>query len=146
MIEEDGGTIVETKADGAIDLENVTHIVSETIDFRQYIEARDGMIPVVKPSWIKESNRKNKVAQIKPHTPDPRLFFSGVTFAIADIPDNDANAIIGAAMAMGGQYAPGLTKLVTHVVALTINNEKCQQALTKKLKCKIVLPHWYGIL
>lgn len=134
---------METLKDGTIDLQAVTHIVSETSDFRQYPDARDYMIPVVMPSWIKESNRKNKLAQIKPHTPDPRLFFSGVNFTIADIPRGDEVAIIGTAMVMGGQYSSGLTKMVTHIVALSTNNEKCQQALEKKLRCKIVLPHWY---
>lgn len=134
---------METLKDGSIDLQAVTHIISETIDFRQYPDARDFMIPVVMPSWIKESNRKNKLAQIKPHTPDPRLFFSGVNFTIGDIPDRDGTAITGAAMAMGGQYSPGLTKMVTHIVALSMDNEKCQHALEKNLKCKIVLPHWY---
>lgn len=143
MIEEDGGTVLLTPKDGTIDLQAVTHIVSETIDFRQYTDARDLMIPVIKSSWVAESNRKNKLAQIKPHTPDPRLFFSGVNFTIGDIPDRDGTAIIGAAMAMGGQYSPGLTKMVTHIAALSMDNEKCQAALAKQLKCKIVLPHWY---
>jgi len=36
-----------------------------------------------------------------------------------------------------------LTKMVTHIVALTLDNDKCEVALKKRLRCKIVLPHWY---
>ena len=45
---------------------------------------------------------------------------------------------------MGGLYSSAVTKMVTHIVALTTDPDKCQTALNKNLKCKIVLPHWYG--
>ena len=44
---------------------------------------------------------------------------------------------------MGGQYSAPLSKLVTHIVALTLDDEKCELAKKKNLPCKIVLPHWY---
>jgi hypothetical protein len=100
------------------------------------------MIPVVSPTWIQTSLLKNKQAPIRSFTPDPRFFFSGVIISCADIPTNDKDAIIGAVVAMGGQESSSLTKLVTHVVALTVDHPKCQQVIEKRLKIKIVLPHW----
>lgn len=61
----------------------------------------------------------------------------------ADIPAGDADAIIGGVLAMGGLYSGSVSKMVTHIVALTEQSEKVQVAFNKNLKCKIVLPHWY---
>lgn len=44
---------------------------------------------------------------------------------------------------MGGQESSSLTRQVTHIVALTEDHPKCQNARDKQLKCKIVLPHWF---
>ena len=102
----------------------------------------DELIPVVRPEWVTTSLSKRRLAQLRPYSPDPRLFFAGVTVCCADLPPGDKDAIIGGVIAMGGQYTGHLTKLVTHIVALTEHNEKCQQAISKKLRCTIVLPHW----
>lgn len=141
-LDSNGATISELKADGSIKFDEVTHIVSATSDFPQYAAACDQMIPVITPDWITQSLLKNRQAHIRPFTPDPRLIFSGVIVTCADLPSGDKDAIIGGVDAMGGQHTGLLTKLVTHIVALTLEPEKCQQALAKKLKCKIVLPHW----
>ena len=45
---------------------------------------------------------------------------------------------------MGGLYSSNVSKMVTHIVALTEDSDKCQVAITKNVKCKIVLPHWYA--
>lgn len=79
---------------------------------------------------------------MRPFTPDPRLFFSNVTLSCADIPTGDKDAIIGAVLAMGGMESNSLTKMTTHICALTMDHPKCQQAIEKGLKAKIVLPHW----
>lgn len=63
----------------------------------------------------------------------------------ADIPEGDKDAIMGGVLATGGLYSSSVTKMVTHIVALTMDHEKCQMVLKKDLKCKIVLPHWYGL-
>ncbi len=60
-----------------------------------------------------------------------------------DIPQGDKDAIIGGIFAMGGQYSAVLTKMVTHVVALTMDNPHCKLVVEKKLRCKAVLPHWF---
>ena len=77
-----------------------------------------------------------------PHSPDSRLFFSGLVFSCSDLPQGDKDAIIGGVVAMGGLYSSSVTRMVTHIVALTMDSEKCQTAIEKDLKCKIVLPHW----
>ena len=131
--------------DGKIDLDNVTLILSETSDFPQYAEARLHMVPVVTPSWVTQSLLRNKMAPYRPYTPDPNLIFSNMTLTCADIPNGDKDAIIGAVLAMGGIEVNSLTKLTTHICALTMDHPKCEQAREKGLKCKIVLPHWYAI-
>jgi hypothetical protein len=134
--------VLELKRDGKIRLDDVTHILSTTSDFPQYPEARNSMINVVKPSWITESLLKNKAAPTRPHTPDPNLIFSNTTICCADIPTGDKEAIVGAVLAMGGSESNALTKVTTHLCALTMDHPKCQLATEKNLKCKIVLPHW----
>lgn len=100
------------------------------------------MVNIVKPSWITQSLLKGKQVPTRPHTPDPRFIFAGVHITTADIPIGDKDAIIGAVVAMGGQESSSLTKMQTHIVALTMDHPKVQQAIEKKLRCKIVLPHW----
>lgn len=121
---------------------NVTHIIANSINFPDYAEAARQMIPVVKTNWIKASLAKGKQAQIRPYTPDPRMIFSDVVLSCADIPPSDKDAIIGATMAMGGMDSENVTKLTTHICALSMDHPKCTIAMTKLKHCKIVLPHW----
>lgn len=127
---------------GKIPLEDVSHIISSTSDFPDYAAAGDALIPVVKPEWVKASVSKKRLANPRQYSPDPRLFFSGVTICCVDLPSGDKDAIIGGVLAMGGLYSGHITRMVTHIVALTEDNDKCDFVLNKKLKCKIVLPHW----
>jgi hypothetical protein len=141
-LEDNGAVVLGLNADGSVRLEEITHIISATSDFPQYRAACEQMIPVVVPEWIKSSLLKNRQAQLRPFTPDPKLFFSGVVISCADLPENDKDVIIGGVLAMGGQESNNLTRLVTHIVALTADNVKVQQAQEKQLRCKVVLPHW----
>ena len=86
---------------------------------------------------------RNKVAQVRPYSPDPRMIFSNVILTCADIPEFDKETIIGATMALGGMESKDLTRQTTHICALSMDHEKCQEALKKNPKCKIVLPHWF---
>ena len=88
---------------------------------------------------------KNRLANPRSYSPDPRLYFSGLVLSCADIPEGDKDAIIGGVLAKGGLYSSSVTRLVTHIVALTMEPEKCQTVFKKDLKCNIVLPHWYGL-
>ena len=85
---------------------------------------------------------RGKITNPRPYSPDPCYFFSNITISCADIPEGDKEAIIGGVYAAGGQYSAPLAKAVTHLVALTLENDKCETAVRKGLKCKIVLPHW----
>lgn len=138
-----GGQVCERRRDGSVPLANVTHIISNTIEFPEYSQSIAMMIPVVKSKWVTASLAKNKQAQIRPYTPDPRMIFSDVVLSCADIPDTDKDTIIGATMAMGGMYSDSITKLTTHICALSMDHPKVQMAVEKKHKCSIVLPHWY---
>lgn len=120
-----------------------THIVAATSDFQDYFPALDHFVHVVKPEWIADSLRRGKPVNPRSHSPDPCLFLSDVIVTCADdIPEGDQEAIIGGVLAMGGQYSNAVTKMTTHIVALTLENDKCELARAKNLKSKIVLPHW----
>jgi hypothetical protein len=127
-------------------MRDLTHIISTTSDFREYSAAREFMIAVVTPSWITASLLKNKQASIRPYSPDPMLFLRQINLSCADIPAGDKDAIVGAVLAMGGMESSSLTKMTTHICALTMDHPKCQQAKEKNLPCKIVLPHWFVII
>ncbi|KAI1473254.1 BRCT-containing protein [Daldinia caldariorum] len=142
-IDKFGGSVLAAKRDGSLPLSQVTHVIANSIDFPQYTEATAMMIPVVKSKWITASLAKGRQAQIRPFTPDPRMIFSDVVLSCADIPPTDKEAIVGATMAMGGMDSESVTKLTTHICALSMDHPKCQLATEKKLKCKIVLPHWF---
>ncbi|KAF2963188.1 hypothetical protein GQX73_g10382 [Xylaria multiplex] len=138
-----GGQVCSRKRDGSLPLATITHIVSNTIEFPQYDASTTMMIPVVKSKWVSASLAKGKQAQIRPYTPDPRMIFSDVMLSCADIPDTDKDTIIGATMAMGGMYSDHVTKLTTHICALSTDHPKVRMAMEKKHKCNIVLPHWF---
>ncbi|KAI9644499.1 regulator of Ty1 Transposition [Ciborinia camelliae] len=143
ILEDNGASAEIKKPDDGINVEEITHIVSTTTDFACYDKAGLLLVPVVTPSWVTQSLSKRKQVPIRPFTPDERLIFSNVNLTCADIPQGDKDAIIGATLAMGGMESNSLTKLVTHICALSMDHPKCQQAKEKGLKCKIVLPHWF---
>lgn len=124
----------------------ITHIISATSDFPDYERAVDALKAVVKPAWVEASLLKGRLANPKQYSPDPKLFFTGLVVCCADLPPGDEDAIIGGVLAMGGLYSSPVSRSVTHIVALTMDSEKCQTAVTRNLNCKIVLPHWYGFL
>lgn len=138
-----GGTVLDPRRDGSIRLEAVSHIVSNTIDFPQFTETQAYMIPVINPGWIKASILRSKQAQVRPYSPDPRMFFCKVTITCAGLPEIDKETIIGATLAMGGMETADVSRQTTHICALSMDHPKCITAKEKGLKCKIVLPHWY---
>jgi hypothetical protein len=101
------------------------------------------MIHVVKPTWVSASLKVNKMKNPRTYSPDPALFMSDVVICCGDIPSGDKEAIEGGVLAMGGQIAPALSKQVTHLIALDLSEERCQLAISKRLQCLIVLPHWF---
>jgi hypothetical protein len=137
-----GGEVLDANAKGKLPISQATHIISNTIDFPEFTEAEALMVPVVTTDWIKMSIQRSRQAQVRPFSPDPRMIFSSVVLTCADLPLNDKEAIIGATMALGGVESKDVTKTTTHICALTLDHPKCQQAIEKKLRCKIVLPHW----
>lgn len=100
------------------------------------------MIPVIKPAWIQMSLNRNRQAQIRPYSPDPRLIFSDVNFTCEDIPIEDREALIGAVLALGGTESKDLGRLTTHICTLSMEGPKVKLAQNRGLKCKIVLPQW----
>ncbi|KAL2015445.1 hypothetical protein VTK56DRAFT_5407 [Thermocarpiscus australiensis] len=143
LVRDHGAEVLEPDRKGKIRIPQVTHIVSNTIDFDQYAEAQAMMIPVVRSDWIKATIARNKVAQVRPFSPDPRMIFSNVILTCADIPATDREAIVGAIVALGGMESKDLSRQTTHICALSLDHPKCIEARKKNPKCKIVLPHWF---
>lgn len=137
-----GGALLHSYSDDPLELRGITHIISTTFDFPEYDAACDALIPVIKPTWVDASLMRDKLANPRQYNPDPRLFLSDVVVCCADLPNGDADAIAGGVLAMGGLYTSKVTSQVTHIVALTMESEKCTIVLSKKLPIKIVLPHW----
>lgn len=100
------------------------------------------MIPVTTTQWITTSITRRKQAQVRPYSPDPRMIFAEVVVTCADLPETDKESIAGATMALGGQESKDLTRLTTHVCALSMDHPKIQLGLKKGWVGKVVLPHW----
>jgi Regulator of Ty1 transposition protein 107 BRCT domain/twin BRCT domain len=124
-------------------LEGLTHIISSTFNFPDYDAALDAFIPVIRPTWVNSSIVRSKLAPPRQYNPNPRQFMSDVVVCCADIPDGDQDAICGGVLAMGGGFTSKISTQVTHLVALTMENEKCGVVQAKNLNIKIVLPHWF---
>ncbi|KAF2131627.1 hypothetical protein P153DRAFT_336084 [Dothidotthia symphoricarpi CBS 119687] len=139
------GTIIPFDASvGRIDrLQEINYIVSETSDFPDYYRTLDLMLHVVKPSWVDASLKAQKTKNPRTYSPDPALFMNDVVICCGDIPTGDKEAIEGGVLAMGGQMTPALSKTTTHLIALTLNDQRCQLAISKRLPLVIVLPHWF---
>ncbi|PYH42109.1 DNA repair protein Rtt107 [Aspergillus saccharolyticus JOP 1030-1] len=124
-------------------LTEFTHLMSCTIDFPAFDAANDALIPIVKPSWLQACLQKRKLANPRQYSPDPRLFLNDVVVTCGDIPEGDKEAIIGGVLAKGGLYSPRVSQPVTHLVDLTADSDKARLVIAKRLKIKIVLPHWF---
>ncbi|KAK6531331.1 hypothetical protein TWF281_008142 [Arthrobotrys megalospora] len=136
----------------SINLEDTTHIIAPDIEFTEFSELErrrlageidQRMLTVIKPSWVYDSITKKRTQNVRAYNADPRMIFSGIDAVIADLPEGDGEAICGGILAMGGLYKTSLSKLTTHIVALTLDNEICKTALEKNLGAKIVMPHWF---
>lgn len=144
---ENGATFEPRRDDGSINnIAGHSHIITCDVDFPEYNRALDYNIHVVRPSWVYTSYEKSKQTQPRQHSPDPSMFFREAIVSCADLPEGDKDAIIAGTLALGGLYSAPLTKLVTHVVAMDMHNDKCRTVKGKALSCKIVLPHWYAML
>ncbi|KAI1953768.1 regulator of Ty1 Transposition [Ophidiomyces ophidiicola] len=143
-IEEHGGESVIHRSPAPLPPCNeFTHVISSTIDFPGHEALCDLLIPVVKPQWVQASIAKRKLANPRQYNPDPRLFLNDVVVNCCDIPEGDKDAIIGGVLAMGGLYTPRISSSTTHVVALSVDEEKCRATCAKLKNLKIVLPHWF---
>lgn len=138
----DGEVVIDNYPDSILDLRGITHVIATTYDFPDYNACADALIPVVKPTWIQHSLAKDKLANPRQYSPDPRYFMSDVVACVADLPQGDADAIAGGILAMGGLFSTKLTSQITHIITLSTESESCATAQKRKLNVKMVLPHW----
>jgi twin BRCT domain-containing protein/BRCA1-like protein len=142
-LNENGATCVPLE-DGRIkDLSRISHVITRSVDFPEYDSCLEQLKHIVKPNWIQISLAKNKQQNPRQYSPDPALFLNDVTVHCTGLPEGDEEAIYGAVLAMGGLVSENFTKLVTHLVALSIDDPMCETAKRKGIPCKIVLPHWF---
>ncbi|KAF3918499.1 hypothetical protein ABW21_db0205495 [Orbilia brochopaga] len=136
----------------AINLDETTHIIAPDIEFTEFsdLERRrlageidQRMLTVLKPSWVTDSIAKKKTQHVRAYNADSRMIFSGIEAVIADLPEGDSEAICGGILAMGGLHRASLSRMTTHIVALSLDNEVCKVALEKGLNVKMVMPHWF---
>lgn len=144
IVQHNGGRYIPFEdIDRDDNLDEITHIISATIDFPQYLKALDRGVAIVKPTWVTHSVNKMKLCGTRQYTPDPSQFFQDVVVTTSGLPDGDKDAILAGVMALGGLYSNPLSKAVTHLVALNEDGPKVKMAHEKNLSCKILLPHWF---
>jgi hypothetical protein len=142
-LDANGATRVSLE-DGRIkDLSKISHVVTRSVDFPDYDSCLEQLKHIVKPNWIRISIAKGKQQNPRQYSPDPALFLNDVTVHCTGIPEGDEEAIYGAVLAMGGLVSENFTKLVTHLVALSLDDPMCETARRKGIRCKIILPHWF---
>jgi len=139
-----GGTLHPfDAAHGRIEnLKEITHIISATSDFPDYYDALDLFIHTVKPAWVDACLKIGKVKNPRTYSPDPALYMNDVVICCGNLPEGDKEAIAGGVLATGGLAAVALTKQVTHLIALSVDDPRVQLAMEKRLHCLYVLPHW----
>ncbi|KAF2018943.1 BRCT domain-containing protein [Aaosphaeria arxii CBS 175.79] len=141
-----GGTVApfNTSTGRIDDLADVTHIISTTSDFPDYHRALTYLEkPVVKPTWVEASAKVNKLKNPRVYSPDPALFMSELVVCCGNLPESDQEAIAGGVLAMGGQFSPIMSKSVTHLIVLEMEDPRAVLAVSKRLHCHIILPHWF---
>ena len=119
------------------------YIVSATADFPDFLRALDLFINIVKPSWVDSCLKASKIKNPRTFSPDPGLFMSDVVVCCGEhLPEGDKEDLEGGIIAAGGQFSPVLSKLVTHLIALNMEDPRCMLADSKRLRVEKLLPHW----
>ncbi|KAH3668724.1 hypothetical protein OGAPHI_002478 [Ogataea philodendri] len=129
-------------------LVNITLIVSNTTDFVEYQLAEELMIPVVREDWVLDSIAANLIETLRPYSPDPKYFLSSVSVCCAaSVCQGDQDAVFSAVRSFGGIHTDLLSRRTTHLVAVDLDDEKCQMAAAFNQACEkeailIVRPEW----
>lgn len=123
--------------------EDYNHVIAEDIDFDEYNDVINKMIPITSSDWIYDSLSSQKLMNTKKYHPDVRHFMKGVYICVGDdISNNDKEIIYGGVKAFGGMYFDELTRLTTHLVTLAMDNDKAIVASSSDIDIKVVRPEW----
>lgn len=131
----------------------VTHIISNTVEFIEYIQSQQLMIPVTTADWLEETMKSNKPPNHKNFNPNPNFFLKNVFLCVDDddILVTDKEAMYAGVRAFGGQYLEDLTRHTTHLICKNSKSLKFIIAssvsvqtpgLSESTGIKIVLPQW----
>ncbi|KTW26957.1 hypothetical protein T552_02447 [Pneumocystis carinii B80] len=134
-----------TRATLPDDNSRVTHIITTDFNRKTTRLMEKKGIPIVNVKWVEASIRRKHLQNIKYFSADPRYFFTGVVIICIELSNGDLNAIHEGVLALGGQCTEVLSKNVTHIIALDINNQTCRQVLKRpELGIKILSPEWFN--
>ena len=132
-----------------MDSPTISHIITETVEFIEYTQAVNSMVPIVTTSWVYDSINFQKPQSLRTYNPNPNYFLKDCFICCCDnLPGGDKELIYGAVSAFGGGYVDTITKNTTHLIALDVLNEKAVVASSlihsgsQLGNIKIVLPHW----
>ncbi|KAL6452520.1 LOW QUALITY PROTEIN: brc1 BRCT-containing protein 1 [Candida maltosa Xu316] len=135
----------------------ITHIITETIDFIEYNQAVNSMIPIATPNWVYDSINSQKAQNLRTYNPDPNYFLKDCFVCCADnLPQGDKELLYGAVKAFGGGYLDVVSIYTTHLIANDVCNDKAILASSvvsqnnnddgvggsSSSGIKVVVPHW----
>ncbi|EMR09489.1 hypothetical protein PNEG_02077 [Pneumocystis murina B123] len=134
-----------TRATLPDDYSQLTHIITTDFNRKTTRLMKKKGIPIINVNWVEASIRRKHLQNIKYFSADPRHFFTGVVITCVGLSDGNRNAIHEGALALGGQCTEVLSKSVTHIITLDVNNETCRQVLKRpELGIKILSPAWFN--
>ncbi|KAI8580609.1 hypothetical protein K450DRAFT_236426 [Umbelopsis ramanniana AG] len=126
------------------DMNTITHIISKDTTFAGYKKALENKIAVVTPDWINSAIRNGHVHRTQFYSPDPAKFFSGLVICTSGLTKQDREAILGGALAFGGDYRNDLTVDVTHLITMVPEGKKYETVMAKnELGIRTILPQWF---
>lgn len=114
-------------------------VIADTTDFLQYSDFEQEGIPVVKRAWIDNCAKNGSLQPLRPYSPDPKYFMTGINATCLGLGAADCEAIYGGISAVGGEWSVEPSDKTTHIISMTLESEGVEHDFNK---VRVVLPHW----
>ncbi|XP_028393848.1 PAX-interacting protein 1-like [Dendronephthya gigantea] len=118
-----------------------THVISSTVDFPEYEQAKEIGIPIVKPEWVIYSVKCEAMMPTNAFSVGKKLF-TDVVACPSQVPPADRDALWSMITFYGGRCQTTFDPSCTHLLVPKPEGEKYEVALQHKEKVKIVVPEW----
>lgn len=142
FIKTNGGTVTSAQKTTDTVPPDTTHVVSSM--YSQHLQESDTLagelLPVVKPSWVYDSQKMGVTLPDRPHSPNPENVLSNAFVTLCGMRAGDMAALKAGIIVLGGIVNKELTKMVTHVIAYDLNHRLCRIAAANNIP--IVIPQW----